>query len=475
MPIVFGGSPFEIHIYKILPYFAGNVMIYMLRMYKYYAEEAAMKKKIWAVLLTMVITVCGLAGCGEDATVAERGGNDKEVTIRLFSNLPDRKNGQGLVEQMVIEEYMAENPHVTIVVEALDEEAYKTKFKAYAMDGMPDVVSIWGQPGFLDEVLEAGVLAELNEADYADYGFIPGSLEGFKKEGKLYGLPRTTDVMLFYYNQKLFEEHGWAVPTTYTELINLCGSIKGSGITPIAMDGGDGWPVACFLTDILVKIAGTDYADIINHAIETGDFTAPEMVRATELLVEFAEAGAFQNGYESQDYGTTKNLFVNGKAAMFCMGSWDCSMVLNEDISPEIRNNIRAFTMPVVEGGKGGANDIAAWNGGGYAVAADSEVREEAIAFLNYLYRPDKFSKYGLENGVGISAQDQTAYLTGRETELQKQVLNILKNATSVSGTPMNDCGSSEFKAVIEREIQGVSNGSTSVEEFLARIGEACK
>lgn len=71
------------------------------------------------------------------------------VTIKLFSNLPDRKNGQGLVEQMIIDEYMAANPNVTIEVEALDEEAYKTKFKAYAMDGMPDVVSIWGQPAFL--------------------------------------------------------------------------------------------------------------------------------------------------------------------------------------------------------------------------------------------------------------------------------------------------------------------------------------
>lgn len=73
----------------------------------------------------------------------------------MFSNLTDRKNGQGLVEQMIIDEYMGENPNVTIEVEALD------------------------------EVLEAGVLAELNEADYADYGFVEGSLEGFKKDGNL--------------------------------------------------------------------------------------------------------------------------------------------------------------------------------------------------------------------------------------------------------------------------------------------------
>lgn len=461
-----------------------------------------MKKGIVVSMLTAAMTASLLAGCGKadesasapakdqsseskDAAAdqEEKGASDdsveadagEAVTIKLFSNLPDRKNGQGLVEQMIIDEYMAANPNISIEVEALDEEAYKTKFKAYAMDGMPDVVSIWGQPAFLDEVLDAGVLAELNEDDYLEYGFIAGSLDGFKKDDKLYGLPRNTDIMLFYYNQKMFQDNGWTVPATYDELMQLCGKIKDAGITPIAMDGGDGWPMACFLTDILVKITGTEYADIVSNAIATGDFTAPQIQEAAQILVDSAAADMFQVGYDSQDYGTTMNLFTNGQAAMYCMGSWDCSMALNEDIAPEIRDNIRAFTMPVVEGGKAGANDIAAWNGGGYAVSANSKVKEEAIKFLNFMYQPDKLSKYGWENGVGLSAQDQTPYLTGNETELQKQVMDILKNATSISGTPINDCGPSAFKTSIESEIQGVSNGSTSVEDFLAAIGAACK
>lgn len=454
-----------------------------------------MKKKIVSLLMTAAMAATMLAGCGsdnaaettdaatdeaadvaDDSVVEESGEAAGEpITLKIFSNLPDRKNGQGLVEQMIIDEYMAENPNVTIEVEALDEEAYKTKFKAYSMDGMPDVVTIWGQPSFLDEVLEAGVLAELNEADYADYGFVAGSLEGFKKDGKLYGLPRNTDIQIIYYNQKMFEDNGWEVPATYEDFIDLCRTIKEAGITPVAMDGGDGWPMACFLTDILVKVAGTDYADIISNAVATGDFTAPEIEKATQLLVEAADAGVFQTGYDTQDYGTTQNLFTNGQAAMYAMGSWDCSMALNEDIPEEIRTNIRAFTLPPMADGKGGANDIAAWNGGGYAVSANSEVKEEAIKFLNYMYQPDKLSRYGWENGVGMSAQDQSPYMTGKETELQLQVLDILNSATSVSGTPMNDCGPSAFKTAIESEIQSVSNGTESIDDFLSAIGEACK
>ncbi len=455
-----------------------------------------MKRKLLATIMAAAMTVTMLAGCGSkpaaepaQAPAAEEtktesqpaaaeekvaeADSDGPVTLKIFSNLPDRKNGQGLVEQMIIDDYMAENPNVTITVEALDEEAYKTKFKAYAMDGMPDVVSIWGQPSFLDEVLDAGVLAELNEADYANYGFISGSLEGFKKEGALYGLPRNTDIMAFFYNEKMFTDNGWSVPTTYDELLELGKTIKAAGFVPVAMDGGDGWPMAIYLTDLVLKING-EVGEVTSAAVKNSDFSDPVFAEATELLVKAVEAGLFQTGYDSQDYGTAMNLFTNGQAAMFYMGSWESSMALNQDIPEEIRTNIRAFTMPVVEGGKGKANDIAAWNGGGYAVSANSEVKAEAIKFLNYMYQPDKLSKYGWENGVGMSAQDQSAYMNGNETELQLIFTDVLKKATNVSGTPINDCGPSLFKTTIESNIQSVSNGSQSVDNFLKTIGESC-
>ena len=233
--------------------------------------------------------------------------------------------------------------------------------------------------------------------------------------------------------------------------------------------------MAVYLSDILFKLTGSDYATTVSNAIANKDFTDANIKKATEILKESADAGLFQNGYDSQDYGTAMNLFTNGQAAMFYMGSWEASMALNEDIPEDIRTNIRVFTMPVIEGGKGKATDIAAWNGGGYAVSASSEVKDEAVKFLNYMYQPDKLSKLGWENGVGMSAQDQSAYMTGNETELQMQFVDAVNNATSVSGTPINDCGPSSFKTCIETEIQSVSNGSTSVDVFLNTIGESCE
>ena len=53
-----------------------------------------MKRKVVAAGMAAMMTFSVMAGTG--ATIVKA---DDEVT---FSNLPDRKNGQGLVEQMII-------------------------------------------------------------------------------------------------------------------------------------------------------------------------------------------------------------------------------------------------------------------------------------------------------------------------------------------------------------------------------------
>lgn len=436
-----------------------------------------MKSRIKGILLAAAVVLVGVCTFGIWQKVQKDTEEEKTpetVTIRLFSNLPDRSIGQGYVEQKIIDEYTRENPNIKIEVEALDEEAYKTKFKAYAIDGMPDVVTVWGQQAFLSEILEAGILQELDLENYQDYGFIEGSLEGFKRNGKLYGLPRNTDISCFYYNEKLFRENSWEVPETYDELLELAEKIRQKGMIPVAMDGMDGWPLAQYFSGLVYELNG-DYLELIRKATENGDFSDPVFKKAVQILQKSSESGLFQEDYASQDYGTAKSLFTTGKAAMFYLGSWEASMALDENIEPDIRENIRAFTMPQIAGGKAGKYDYSISHGGGYAVSAQSPVKEEAIKFLNYMFRPDKLAKYGRENGIGLAAQDQTPYVTGRETKLQQQFLSILKEAKGRSGTVISAAGTYVYKSCIETNISNVAMGDMDIDTFLELIGKACR
>lgn len=433
-------------------------------------------KKLISLILVLALCLT-LAACGgssapkTDAPKADAPAAADTVTIKVFSNLPDRSSGQGLVEQTLFDAYVKENPNVKIEVEALDDEAYKTKFKAYAAGSqMPDLVNVWGQPGFIDEVIAAGLLAELNPADYADYGFVNGSLVGFSAGDKLYGLARNTDVAVFYYNDKIFQDNGWSVPTTYDELLELAGKCKAAGIEPVAMDGADKWPLAVYLTDLMQKFEGTGLMNTIHDAIIGQDYSNPSFAAAAQLLQDSAAAGLFQLGFETADYGTAQNLFMNGQAAMFYMGSWEMSMATNPDVPEEVRNNIKVFTMPTVNGGKATATDISAWNGGGYAVTANAAQKEEAIKLLNFMFKAENWTKVAWENGVCMSAQDFSKFATGSETVPQKQLMEAVAAATNLSGTPLNDMGTSQFKTVSEDAVQELAIGKITVQEFLAKL-----
>lgn len=418
-----------------------------------------MKRKSLAAIMTAVMAI-GTVGIAVPVMAEE------QVTIQFFSNLPDRTTGQGLIEQMLIDQYMEENPNVKIEVEALDDASYKTKFKAYASGSdMPDLVNIWGQPSFLSEVIDAGLLAELNQEDYADYNFLTGSLDGFMRDGKLYGLARNTDVMGFYYNKAIFEECGVEVPETYGELTEIVKTITDNGYIAISMDGTDKYPLPIYIQDVYQKLIGADSYKNSTEAVASGTY-GEEWKTAAQMLADMAAAGGFEAGFETTDYGTAKNLFTNGQAAMYYMGSWEMSMATNEEIPEDIRTNISVFTMPAVEGGAGTAADICAWNGGGYAVTTNSDVKEEAVKLLNFMFEPENWSKLCWENGVCMSAQNFADYLTGEETELQKKWVEIVDNSTSLSGVTINDLGSSEFKTVCEDSSIELAIGSITLEDY---------
>ncbi|MCR4651844.1 MAG: extracellular solute-binding protein [Lachnospiraceae bacterium] len=428
-----------------------------------------MKKTSYLIPVLMLALILMLTGCEREEKVEE-----EQIELTLFTNLTDRNVGQGYVEQCIIDEYMERHPNVSINVESLEEEAYKIRFKACEYDGMPDIFSVWGQPSFIKEVAEAGMLEPIDIDSISDYGFVSGALDGFTYNDNLYGLPRNTDLVGFYYNKKLFEENGWKIPKTYEELLCLCASIRKAGLIPISIDGADGWPLAVYYDNILLNLSGRRRAYVLDTAIESGDFEKDDLIKAMEVLNETVESAAFERQYENKDYGEAMGLFTSGQAVMFYSGSWDSSLAVDLNVPADIRNNIGVFLMPGFEG-HNEEGYVMGWFGGGYSVSSSSQYKEVAMDFLLFMFRKDKLSKYGMENNLGMAAQNQSEYVTGKETSVMKTWMNYINNAGGTSGTPVNDRGSSRYKQCFEDNIGKASGGSMTFEEFDELLSESCR
>ncbi len=427
-----------------------------------------MKKSLAIVLSIMFALVFALPGAA--ATTK----SPAKVTIKFFSNLPDRKANQGLLEQKMIDSYLKANPNVKIQLEALQDEPYKQKFKAYtASNSIPDVYSVWGQPSFFVPVMKNGLAAELKLKDYDSYGFFPGSLNGFSYNGKLYGLPRNTDEMVIFYNKDIFAKNNITIPTTFSQLIDISKKLRANGIIPCAVNGKEKWTLAILYHDLALKISG-DVKLIPNAVNKKVSFAKnADLKEAAKQFKALMDTKFFQDSFTSADYGAGKNLFTQGKAAMFYMGSWEMGMIADTQIPEDLRKNLGVMKFPAVDGGKGKITDEMAWNGGGHAIAAKSKVKSEALKLLNYIYKPDNWAKNAWQMGVCMPAQKFETYMTGKETDVQKDIVKILNSATSLSGVTMNDLGLPSFKTDSENLCQQLAAGMMTPEKFLEALDKA--
>jgi raffinose/stachyose/melibiose transport system substrate-binding protein len=402
----------------------------------------------------------------------EQGGAQKQTNIKFFSSLADRTSGMGLLEETMMSGYTKEYPSVSFTVEALNDEAYKQKFQAYvASNSLPDFMGAY-LAYIYAPAMKSGQLAELNPKDYTNYDFFPGSLDNFSYGGKLYGLPYEVTTIFFYYNQGVFAQNGVKIPTTYQELLDAVKAFKAKGITPIAMNGKDMWSLGILIQDIILKTTGARMAvyDALDRKISYA--TDPNIKKGTDYAKQLFDLKPFQDSFTAADYGAAKNLFTQGQAAMFYIGAWEMGMAGDTNIPENVRNDLRAMPIPTANAGK--ATDIISW-GGGRCVASKSKVKTEAIKFMNWMFKKENWAKKGMEMGLVIPCQKFDSFLTGKEGELQKEVVNMLIGASSLSAPAFIDDSTPEFKVDSMTLAQSFAAGLMTPEQFLQGLDKAAE
>lgn len=441
-----------------------------------------------ALFVTAATMVGTLAACGSkgsdtkespaaspEASASASAGSSKQVTLRFFSNLPDRKSGQGLGEQMMLDNYMKEHPNVKIQVEALAEEPFKNKLKTYMASNEPLDISMVHGGAELSTLVKAKYVKEINLSEYQNdkYNFLPGVFKSFTFDGKLYGLPRNSDYEVIYYNKKLFADNGVKVPTTFNELMDAAKAFRAKGITPMSINGKDLWSFAEMFQNLAQRINGDQnlILDAVDNKISMKN--EPSFLEAAKLLKQLRDEKMFQDSFMTADYGASQNLFTQEKAAMWYMGSWESGMATNDKLSESFRQNLAVTRFPVVDGGKGKIGDLTAWNGGGYVLVSSSKNPDEAKKLFDYMMSADQWAKIVWDNGLAVPAQKYN--LTGKETEVQKQLTDVLVNATSTAGASFVDYGTPAFKDNAQNAFGKFFAGSTTPEQLIDDLQSAAE
>jgi raffinose/stachyose/melibiose transport system substrate-binding protein len=432
-------------------------------------------------MLTTAATVVGLAsvlaGCGggggSEAGKASSGGTsaEKKVSLKMMHLWPQGSSAtQNKIVNDIIKEYQAANPGVVVQQEVLENEQYKNKMKVLSSSNeLPDVGFTWAA-GYMEPYVKGELLAPLDDLLQGELKdkFVKGTTDAYAFNNKTYGLPVELNMVPVYYNKSIFAKFNLQVPKTYEELKNVVKTLTANGVTPIALGNKDRWTGSLWYMYLADRLGGPE---TLKKAIDrSGTFNDPALVRSAAEIQGLVDANAFNKGFNGLSNDEGKAEFMNGKAAMYMMGTWELpNYTTNKDVPQAFKDSIGFFKFPTVDGGKG---NIDSWVGGpgvGLFVSNNSKVKDEAKKFVSFFVQ--KWGDLAIsEAGVIPATKVDTSKV--KLPQMYVDLLNELNKASSI--TLFADVQMKPAAAEVHLNmIQALYGKAVKPEEFTAKHEEA--
>ena len=332
------------------------------------------KKAISAVLAASMLAAVILPGCGSDE-------NSGVTEIEILQYKPEAATYFDQVE----EQFNATHDDIHLTISSPNDAStiMRTRF---VREDYTDIIGIGGDINY-SYYVDADILADVSDypglADVKQsYLDILENLEITPKDG-VFGVPYVANAAGILYNKDMFEEHGWQIPESWDELINLCEEIKSEGILPFYFGFRDTWTCLAPWNSLAVDLAPADTCKKVNAGETTFTDNYREVAEKCLELVSYGPDDPVAYGYND-----ACTAFANGESAMYPIGSYAVPQILS--VNPDM--NIDSFVTP--------GNDDAdknTLNSGVdlmFAVTAACEHKEEAYEVLDFLMEDENIQAY---------------------------------------------------------------------------------
>jgi raffinose/stachyose/melibiose transport system substrate-binding protein len=316
-----------------------------------------------------LLAACGSAGSqtaapvGDAATSAPAAGaaEGEPTTIQHLSTFEETLPNAGQIVRELSQEYTAQHPSVTYEHEYVAQTELLQKIQLLAgSNNLPTLFSYEsGRP--LEDMIQSGQVLDL-EKTFSELDLIdklnPAAVSLLKSlvgGAGLYGLPLELNVEGFWYNKQLFADNGVQEPKTWGELVQAADTFNAAGIQPFAASGEEAWPITRLINGYVVRKYGPDAM----ARVAAGELKVTDagFVEAAKIVQDMGLKGYFGQGVTTLDYDTAQDLFLQGQAAMFYMGSWALRDFNDAERNKIGAENIGFFNIPLVEGGTGTADE----------------------------------------------------------------------------------------------------------------------
>lgn len=424
-----------------------------------------------AVLIIMSLTGCfnnGNSGSNtnSNANVSE----EKKVTLSIAMHVANVKEQEPYMYG-IIQKFQEKYPNIKIDLQGAETQEHVKKMKMMAQSNtLPDI--FWMLPAPAKEMNKAGMLTDLmdilNEKPEIASAIDAKMLEGYKEDGKQFGLPYQALVTGLWYNKALFEQNGVKVPETYEELLAATKVFKQKGVVTIAKGSKDTFSTWAFL-GMLTRFGYFDKIDNILAGKEK--FNNPDFLKLFQKIDELRVNGAYPENVSTLSYFQAVEMFLAGKAAMLDAGLWETKKIEQSAIAKDV-----GFSWgPTFSDGVGNqkvAMAVAASPLVASAKVKDDEAKYDAVTkFFEFFYS---------QEGAAVMAENEAPPVIKYEGTVDKEKYPVYANIIEQLNLPdwerpiaQPDLVVSEAVAnAMNDSIYGVINGIYKPEEALNLIDQ---
>ncbi len=248
---------------------------------------------------------------------------------------------------------------------------------------------------------DAGGLVDLTNQPFMK-NFTPTVLDAIKYKGKQYTVP--TGLSYYsgvYYNKTIFQQYGLQIPTTWSEFMTLCQTLKSKGVVPLGISGKDSSGIN--MLGVVQNLYPTQADKVAlakglwDKSIKLTDSKPLEVLTKVKSMYDFAEPN-----FAGVSYNTMTAGFVKGQFAMMSDGTWNQTTI---DAAGAGNLKYGYFPLP--------SSDTAADNAflGGkvelsLAVPSNSKNIGAALAYLSFFSQPANYKLFLQKAGFAPSEQN---------------------------------------------------------------------
>ncbi len=250
----------------------------------------------------------------------------------------------------------------------------------------------------------------------------------FRADGELLGVPYGAgSYFAVYYNKTKMEEGGvdmatFKPPQTWEDLMKLAQGIKEKGVLPFAIGEQEGYTGAWVMATLVGGLSGPDV--FFKMRSRELPINTPEWTTAYNAYRQMYDLGLTNVDAGSKPSGEGQLLFTQGGSAMWIQGGW-----ANKDLNNVFGDKVGLFPIPtlansVYPGGIAGGPNIS------LAISNYSKHKEESVAFIKFLLRPDILDLYVALNQTEASNSLKADTSVIKNPLLQEQANELLAGKT---------------------------------------------